>query len=187
MHVPREITRAEMELCAMTMRRRRSTPSAPASTWSKLHCGHGYLLSGFISPLSNQRTDALSAGVWKTACAFHSRCSTRCARIGPSTNPFQYAFPPPTGRRAGSRPKTPSRCGDVQTTRRRHPRCLGRDDIAVGQSGLWPNVSDAVLGNDPQRSRRSDNCGRRHHHGGSNQYHRGRRPCRYCARWPGRI
>jgi hypothetical protein len=45
----------------------------------------------------------------------------------------------------------------------------------------------AVLGSDPQRSRRSDNCGRRHHDGGSNQYHRGCRPCRFvraCAPAP---
>ena len=26
--------------------------------WLELHCAHGYLLSSFISPLTNQRSDA---------------------------------------------------------------------------------------------------------------------------------
>ena len=30
----------------------------PASTWLELHYAHGYLMSSFISPLTNRRTDA---------------------------------------------------------------------------------------------------------------------------------
>ena len=38
-------------------RRRAQRRSPPASTCVELHCAHGYLLSSFISPITNQRTD----------------------------------------------------------------------------------------------------------------------------------
>jgi anthraniloyl-CoA monooxygenase len=57
MHLPREMTRGDME-------RVRDDYAAAAANADKaefdlleVHCGHGYLLSGFISPLSNQRGD----------------------------------------------------------------------------------------------------------------------------------
>ena len=50
----------------------------------ELHCAHGYLLSSFISPLTNQRTDEYG-GSLATGCATRSRCSPRCARCGRRT------------------------------------------------------------------------------------------------------
>ena len=47
----------------------------------ELHCAHGYLLSAFISPLTNRRTDAYG-GSWRIACAFRSRFITPCGRRG---------------------------------------------------------------------------------------------------------
>ncbi|MFN9798120.1 MAG: bifunctional salicylyl-CoA 5-hydroxylase/oxidoreductase [Gemmatimonas sp.] len=57
-HPAREITRTEMdavrdEFVAATVR-----AAAAGFDWMELHCAHGYLLSSFISPLTNQRTDA---------------------------------------------------------------------------------------------------------------------------------
>ncbi len=56
--VPRAMTRADMD--AMTAAFVDSTRRAAAAgfDWLELHCAHGYLLSAFICPLTNQRTDA---------------------------------------------------------------------------------------------------------------------------------
>ena len=55
--VPRAMTRADMD--AMTAAFVESTRRATAAgfDWLELHCAHGYLLSAFICPLTNQRTD----------------------------------------------------------------------------------------------------------------------------------
>jgi anthraniloyl-CoA monooxygenase len=55
--VPRAMTRADMD--AMTAAFVESTQRAAAAgfDWLELHCAHGYLLSAFICPLTNQRTD----------------------------------------------------------------------------------------------------------------------------------
>ena len=54
----RAMTRADMD--AVTAQFVASTRSAAeiGVDWLELHCAHGYLLSSFISPLTNQRTDA---------------------------------------------------------------------------------------------------------------------------------
>ena len=57
MHVPREITRADMDrvrddfACATTM------ADAAGADMIELHMAHGYLLSCFITPIANKRTD----------------------------------------------------------------------------------------------------------------------------------
>ncbi len=55
--IPRAMTRADMD--AMTAAFVASTQRAAAAgvDWLELHCAHGYLLSSFICPLTNVRTD----------------------------------------------------------------------------------------------------------------------------------
>jgi len=55
--VPRAMTRADMD--AMTAAFVASTLRAADAgfDWLELHCAHGYLLSSFITPLTNRRTD----------------------------------------------------------------------------------------------------------------------------------
>ena len=58
MQVPREMTRADMdEVLAQCVR---ATHMAVAAGFDmlELHCAHGYLLSGFITPVLNRRRDA---------------------------------------------------------------------------------------------------------------------------------
>ena len=55
--VPRAMTRADMDrVCADFVRSTRFAAEA-GFDWLELHCAHGYLLSAFISPLTNRRSD----------------------------------------------------------------------------------------------------------------------------------
>ena len=57
MHVPREISRSEMDQVRDDYARAATNADKAGFDMIELHAGHGYLLSGFISPLSNERTD----------------------------------------------------------------------------------------------------------------------------------
>lgn len=53
----REITRDEMSAIRESFVASTERAAAAGFDWLELHCAHGYLLSSFISPLTNQRTD----------------------------------------------------------------------------------------------------------------------------------
>ena len=55
--VPREMTRADMDTVVAQFARAAEMAVACGFDMLELHCAHGYLLSGFITPLSNRRTD----------------------------------------------------------------------------------------------------------------------------------
>jgi anthraniloyl-CoA monooxygenase len=57
MHVPREITRTDMVCVRDDYARAAVNAERAGFDMIEVHCGHGYLLSGLISPLSNERTD----------------------------------------------------------------------------------------------------------------------------------
>ena len=57
MHVPREITRSDMKRILQDYASATVNAERAGFDMIELHAGHGYLLSGFISPLSNLRTD----------------------------------------------------------------------------------------------------------------------------------
>jgi anthraniloyl-CoA monooxygenase len=57
MHLPREITRAEMDRVREDYARAAINADKAEFDMVELHAGHGYLISGFISPLSNHRKD----------------------------------------------------------------------------------------------------------------------------------
>ena len=63
----------------------------------ELHYAHGYLMSAFITPLTNRARRCLRRHRWKTACAFRSRCFAPCARCGRRTSRSRCASPPTTG------------------------------------------------------------------------------------------
>jgi anthraniloyl-CoA monooxygenase len=54
----RAMTRADMERVTSDFVRATQLAAEAGFDWLELHCAHGYLLSSFISPLTNQRTDA---------------------------------------------------------------------------------------------------------------------------------
>ncbi len=55
--VPRAMTRADMDRVREDFVRSTQLAALAGFDWLELHCAHGYLLSGFISPLTNHRDD----------------------------------------------------------------------------------------------------------------------------------
>jgi anthraniloyl-CoA monooxygenase len=55
--VPRAMTRADMDHVREQFVRSAEMGDASGFDWLELHCAHGYLLSSFITPLTNRRTD----------------------------------------------------------------------------------------------------------------------------------
>lgn len=55
--VPQEMTRAQMDTVRDQFVAAARRAVQAGFDWLELHCAHGYLLSSFISPLSNHRTD----------------------------------------------------------------------------------------------------------------------------------
>jgi anthraniloyl-CoA monooxygenase len=53
----REMTRADMERVRDEFVHAARLGAAAGFDWLELHCAHGYLLSAFLSPLTNRRTD----------------------------------------------------------------------------------------------------------------------------------
>jgi anthraniloyl-CoA monooxygenase len=53
----RAMTRADMDRVLGDFARSTQLAAEAGFDWLELHCAHGYLLSSFISPLTNQRTD----------------------------------------------------------------------------------------------------------------------------------
>ena len=55
--VPRAMTRADMDRVRNDFVRSATLAAQAGFDWLELHCAHGYLLSSFISPLTNRRDD----------------------------------------------------------------------------------------------------------------------------------
>ncbi|MFZ2029364.1 MAG: bifunctional salicylyl-CoA 5-hydroxylase/oxidoreductase [Vitreimonas sp.] len=60
---PREMTRADMDRVKADFVRATLMGEEAGFDMLELHCGHGYLLSSFLTPLSNQRTDEYGGSV----------------------------------------------------------------------------------------------------------------------------
>ena len=85
--VPREATRADM--CAITMDFVSATRRAAEAgfDWLEFHCAHGYLMSSFISPLTNRRTDEYG-GSLQNRCRFPVEVFTAMRRVWPVYRPM---------------------------------------------------------------------------------------------------
>jgi anthraniloyl-CoA monooxygenase len=65
---PREMTRADMDRITADFVAATRRAAAAGFDILELHCAHGYLLSSFLSPLTNRRTDAYGGDVAARAC-----------------------------------------------------------------------------------------------------------------------
>ena len=85
--VPRAMTRADMD--AMTVAFVESTRRAAevGFDWLELHCAHGYLLSAFICPLTNQRTDDYG-GSLENRCRYPLEVFAAMRAVWPADKPM---------------------------------------------------------------------------------------------------
>ena len=60
---PREMTRTDMDRVKADFVRATLMGEQAGFDMLELHCGHGYLLSSFLTPISNQRTDAYGGDI----------------------------------------------------------------------------------------------------------------------------
>ncbi len=85
--VPRVMTRTDMD--TMTEQFVQSTRYAAQAgfDWLELHCAHGYLLSSFITPLTNQRTDAYG-GLLENRCRYPLEVFSAMRAVWPAHLPM---------------------------------------------------------------------------------------------------
>ena len=85
--VPRAMARADMD--AMTTAFVASTQRAHAAgvDWLELHCAHGYLLSSFICPLTNKRTDSYG-GSLAQRCRYPLEVFSAIRAVWPADKPI---------------------------------------------------------------------------------------------------
>ena len=174
-------------------RRLRRAPRAWAAEagfdWLELHCAHGYLLSCFISPLTNQRTDEYGGSLDEPRCAIRSRCSRAMRAVWPSEQPMSVRISAHDWVEGGITPDDAVEIARaLQGRRRRHDRRAPPGQVEhAAEAGLRPHVPDAVRRPHPQRGRHPDDRGRRDLRGRPRQQHHRRRAAPTCARSRGRT
>jgi anthraniloyl-CoA monooxygenase len=84
---PREATRTDMNRIKADFVEATKRGAAAGFDWLELHCAHGYLLSSFISPLTNLRTDQYG-GSLENRCRFPLEVFKAMRQEWPSDNPM---------------------------------------------------------------------------------------------------
>ncbi len=81
--------------------------------WLELHCAHGYLLSAFISPLTNHRTDEYG-GSLENRCRYPLEIFRAMRAVWPADKPMSVRI---------SAPRLGARRQHARTTPSRSRRC----------------------------------------------------------------
>jgi anthraniloyl-CoA monooxygenase len=85
--MPRAMTRADMERVRDDFVRAARWAAACDFDWMELHCAHGYLLSAFLCPLTNQRDDAFG-GTLVNRCRFPLEVFSAMRAVWPPDKPM---------------------------------------------------------------------------------------------------
>ena len=83
----REMTPADMDRIEADFVRATRAAGEAGFDWLELHCAHGYLLSSFISPLTNQRSDAYG-GSLENRCRYPLRVFAAMRAVWPAHKPM---------------------------------------------------------------------------------------------------
>ena len=142
----------------------------------ELHCAHGYLLSSFITPLSNQRTDEYG-GSLENRLRYPVEVFRAMRAAWPAERPMSVRISATDWVEGGvtGDDAVADREGIHRRGRGHHPR-LDRADVHRGEAGLRPDVPDAIQRSDSQRGAHSDHRRRQHHRGRPGQRHHRRGP-----------
>jgi anthraniloyl-CoA monooxygenase len=84
--VPRAMTRDDLERVKGDFVRAAAWANECGFDWLELHCAHGYLLSAFISPLTNRRTDEYG-GSLHNRCRYPLEVFTAMRAVWPAEKP----------------------------------------------------------------------------------------------------
>jgi len=85
--VPHEMTRADMLSVLAAFVSAAERGASAGFDWLELHCAHGYLLSGFISPLTNHRQDEFG-GTLENRLRFPLEVFTALRNVWPQDRPM---------------------------------------------------------------------------------------------------
>ncbi|MDO5626324.1 MAG: bifunctional salicylyl-CoA 5-hydroxylase/oxidoreductase, partial [Pseudomonadota bacterium] len=84
---PQPLTRADMDALRDAFVAATHRAAAAGFDWLELHCAHGYLLSSFISPLTNQRSDDYG-GSLQNRCRYPLEVFTAMRAAWPQDKPM---------------------------------------------------------------------------------------------------
>jgi len=85
--VPRAMNTTDMQTLTAQFVQATQRADAAGFDWLELHCAHGYLLSGFICPLTNHRTD-IYGGSLANRCRYPLEVFTAMRAVWPAGKPM---------------------------------------------------------------------------------------------------
>ena len=133
---PREMTRADMDEVREQYVAATRAAAQAGFDLLELHMAHGYLLSSFLSPLTNRREDEYGGELAGRAPAIRSRSSRRAARRGRRSGRCP----------CGSRPTTGTPAASTATRRSPSRRCCRRraaTSSTCPRGQVWPDQRPA--------------------------------------------
>ena len=164
---PRPMTRADMDAVRDQFVAATRMAVDAGFDMIELHAAHGYLLSSFITPLMNKRTDDYG-GSLENRLRYPLEVFAAMRDAWPAERPMAVRIS--ANDWAGDEGVTPAEAVEIArafvASRRRPDRRVGGADLGGGEAGLWPHVPDAVRRPHPQRGSARDD--------GGGQYLRGR-------------
>ncbi len=160
--VPRALTRADMDAIRDQFVESARRGAEAGFDLLELHCAHGYLLSAFLSPVTNRRTDEYGGDV-AGRLRYPLEVFAAMREVWPAETADDGAD---LGHRLGRGRPDPRRCArggpSLRRRRCRSHRRLDRSGDRAGAAGVRTVLPDAVRRCDPQPARRPHHRGRCH-------------------------